>query len=299
MGYGASVGSAMCYMHTCSRHVHLPAHVSACAASPRPHPPCTTPASLPTCTSPLSLSPLTPSTTPYRHLWLGNIPLKPNKGAMEVLFSRFGPVESIRVFPGKTFAFVNYHHASHAIAAKAALDGQPSPQVSAGSAADSALFLSPPLHTPHCHHHTAHQLPPAHMSALLPPSKPCHRHTPLPAPPPRARTQLTPHPTTSTQITGLKPLVIRFQRDGVTTRSYNDLRRLVAGKPMSRSGSATNLTTSGSSNNLHRLVEDELPPEPAINLSNRLNPNNIHYDRELAARWVGGQGAGWVGGAGC
>jgi hypothetical protein len=86
------------------------------------------------------------------------------------------------------------------------------------------------------------------------------------------------------QITGLKPLVIRFQRDGVTARSYNDLRRLVAGKPLSRSGSQTNLVASGSSNNLHRLVEDELPPEPAINLSNRLNPNNIHYDRELAAR---------------
>jgi hypothetical protein len=51
---------------------------------------------------------------------------------MEVLFSRFGPVESIRVFPGKTFAFVNYHAANHAIAAKAALDGQPSPQVCAG-----------------------------------------------------------------------------------------------------------------------------------------------------------------------
>ena len=24
---------------------------------------------------------------------------------------------------------------------------------------------------------------------------------------------------------------------------------------------------------------------PAVNLSNRLNPNNIHYDRELAARY--------------
>ncbi|EFJ44135.1 hypothetical protein VOLCADRAFT_95590 [Volvox carteri f. nagariensis] len=28
--------------------------------------------------------------------------------------------------------------------------------------------------------------------------------------------------------------------------------------------------------------DDDLPPEPAVNLSNKLNPN-IHYDRELAA----------------
>lgn len=36
---------------------------------------------------------------------------------------------------------------------------------------------------------------------------------------------------------------------------------------------------------LHRLLDEEAPAEPAINLSNRLNPNNIHYDRELAARY--------------
>lgn len=32
------------------------------------------------------------------------------------------------------------------------------------------------------------------------------------------------------------------------------------------------------------LLDDELTAEPAVNLSNKLNPNNIHYDRELAAR---------------
>jgi hypothetical protein len=32
------------------------------------------------------------------------------------------------------------------------------------------------------------------------------------------------------------------------------------------------------------LLDEDVPPEPAVNLSNRLNPNNIHYDRELAAR---------------
>jgi len=34
------------------------------------------------------------------------------------------------------------------------------------------------------------------------------------------------------------------------------------------------------------LGEEDLVAEPAVNLSNKLNPNNIHYDRELAARWV-------------
>ena len=42
------------------------------------------------------------------------------------------------------------------------------------------------------------------------------------------------------------------------------------------------------------MVKPQLKPEscaqddlamPAVNLSNRLNPNNIHYDRELAARY--------------
>ena len=43
--------------------------------------------------------------------------------------SNFGPLESVRVFPGKTFAFVNFLEAGDAIAAKAALDGQAAPAV--------------------------------------------------------------------------------------------------------------------------------------------------------------------------
>jgi hypothetical protein len=204
---------------------------------------------------------------------------------MEVLFSRFGPVESIRVFPGKTFAFVNYHHANHAIAAKAALDGQPSPQVRG---------LTPPP--------TAPRPPPAHPPRRAAPAlRASAGARPHAASNSTASTDTATATTaTAAQITGLKPLVIRFQRDGVTARSYNDLRRLVAGKPLSRSSSQTNLVASGSSSNLHRLVEDEMPPEPAINLSNRLNPNNIHYDRELAARCAAGAGRRGLGaGAGC
>ena len=33
-----------------------------------------------------------------------------------------------------------------------------------------------------------------------------------------------------------------------------------------------------------RALQDDLAL-PAVNLSNRLNPNNIHFDRELAARY--------------
>ena len=35
--------------------------------------------------------------------------------------------------------------------------------------------------------------------------------------------------------------------------------------------------------------DDTPAPEPAINLSNRLNPNNVHFDPELANKWVGGR----------
>jgi len=38
--------------------------------------------------------------------------------------SQFGPLESTRVFPGKTFAFVNFVVAMDAIQAKATLDAQ-------------------------------------------------------------------------------------------------------------------------------------------------------------------------------
>jgi len=62
--------------------------------------------------------------TPCRHLWLGNVCVRPSKTVLFSLFSRFGPVESVRVFPGKTFAFVNFYGGEHACRAKEALDGK-------------------------------------------------------------------------------------------------------------------------------------------------------------------------------
>ncbi len=32
---------------------------------------------------------------PSRHLWVGNMPVKPNKAAIEAAFASFGPVESV------------------------------------------------------------------------------------------------------------------------------------------------------------------------------------------------------------
>ncbi|GMH36204.1 hypothetical protein BSKO_04072 [Bryopsis sp. KO-2023] len=65
-----------------------------------------------------------PEGKPSRHLWLGNISLRPSKTVLFSLFSRYGPVESVRIFPGKTFAFVNFQQATHAARAKEALDAE-------------------------------------------------------------------------------------------------------------------------------------------------------------------------------
>eukprot|EP00798_Chlamydomonas_sp_ICE-L_P001752 gene1752-33161_t len=74
-----------------------------------------------------------PEGAPSRHLWLGNIPLRPNKLAIEMLFGAFGAIDSVRVFPGKTFAFINYESVEDAIHAKETLDGQSAPAVISGN----------------------------------------------------------------------------------------------------------------------------------------------------------------------
>eukprot|EP00198_Chlamydomonas_reinhardtii_P005601 XP_001694937.1 predicted protein [Chlamydomonas reinhardtii] len=70
-----------------------------------------------------------PEGRPNRHLWLGNIPHNVDKAELEALFSRFGPLESVRVFPDRNFCFVNFVLPQHAAAARLALDGQPAPSV--------------------------------------------------------------------------------------------------------------------------------------------------------------------------
>lgn len=71
-----------------------------------------------------SLESCTQQSQPSKHLWIGNVCLRPSKTILFSLFSRYGPVESVRIFPGKTFAFVNFQQAEHAARTKECLDGE-------------------------------------------------------------------------------------------------------------------------------------------------------------------------------
>jgi hypothetical protein len=48
----------------------------------------------------------------------------PNAEVLTSVFHPFGPIESVRVFTGRTYAFVNFMHEAHAAAAKASLEMQ-------------------------------------------------------------------------------------------------------------------------------------------------------------------------------
>lgn len=60
---------------------------------------------------------------PSRHLWLGNVTQKPTDDAVLEVFAAFGKVDSVRVFPVKAYAFVNYAEIASAIKAMSALEG--------------------------------------------------------------------------------------------------------------------------------------------------------------------------------
>ena len=65
------------------------------------------------------------TTVPSRHLWLGNITQKPTEDVLFQTFSRFGRVDSARIFPAKAYAFVNYTDLDAAVRAMAEMDGVP------------------------------------------------------------------------------------------------------------------------------------------------------------------------------
>jgi hypothetical protein len=58
-----------------------------------------------------------------RNLWLGNV-MVADAEVLTQTFRAFGPIESVRVFVGRTYAFVNFAHEAHAAEAKAALEMQ-------------------------------------------------------------------------------------------------------------------------------------------------------------------------------
>lgn len=63
------------------------------------------------------------SSVPSRHLWLGNVTQKPSEDIVLQIFARYGSVDSVRVFPAKAYAFVNFAEVSAAAAAVNELDG--------------------------------------------------------------------------------------------------------------------------------------------------------------------------------
>ena len=60
---------------------------------------------------------------PSRHIWIGNVTQKPSEDMLIKIFSRFGPIESARVFSAKSYAFVNFYDVGPAIEAITKLDG--------------------------------------------------------------------------------------------------------------------------------------------------------------------------------
>ena len=60
---------------------------------------------------------------PSRHLLLGNISSPPNESALETVFGKFGPLDSVKVFPGKTYALVSFKELAPAAEAMQCLDG--------------------------------------------------------------------------------------------------------------------------------------------------------------------------------
>ncbi|KAK9816753.1 hypothetical protein WJX72_004667 [[Myrmecia] bisecta] len=169
---------------------------------------------------------------PSRHLWLGNVPVKPNKAAIEALFSAYGALESVRVFPGKTFAFVNYLSTQHATLAIQNLNNVPVPSISGRKPLvvryQSEQSFGNPLLVDHMPQALLGQ-----RSASGPQLGPLLRR---PSPPPPFAQQPP---------------------------------DWAAGSSPAGQGGAE---------------ESDEPLMPAINLSNRLNPNNVHFDRELATR---------------
>ncbi|KAI8476408.1 MAG: hypothetical protein J3K34DRAFT_455746 [Monoraphidium minutum] len=258
---------------------------AAAAAAPPP------PAAAPACDA--DADALLSEGSPSRHLWLGNLPLKPSRAALELLFAPFGAVESIRVFPGKTFAFVNFEAAPDALAAKAALDGRPAPAVAGGrplairfqkdagivaaavgggggggggapaAAPLAAAAPAGPAASP------AAALMAAAAAAAAQQRAAAAAAAAAGAPPAR-----------STSSGALLGMLSGLGGGGGPGAAFPGAPPVPPPPPPGAFGA---LCGGG----LEAGAEGELCPESAINLSNKLNPNNIHYDRSLAARCAG------------
>ena len=105
---------------------------------------------------------------PSKHLWLGNMQLNVNKSALDVVFGNFGTLESVRIFPGKTYAFVNFANIEPAVEAMRCLDGQPLLSITGGTMQLALLVL----HLPVLHHAVLSSASPFY-AAVLSSASPC------------------------------------------------------------------------------------------------------------------------------
>lgn len=281
---------------------------------------------------------------PSRHLWLGNIPLRPNKQAIEALFSPYGALESVRVFPGKTFAFVNFVDASDAVQAKAVLDGQmassvtglkplairfqkdtpssspgpgqscmpaavtePSTELSTdgtsnpseamGSCTPSGQLNSRPSSISTASLQQQQQQPhnivaaAASAAGLGPGPAGRQQHQQL-QPPSSAVSAVTNKSAFASSPTAMAPPAAMSREAGSVTNSAlssssaSAAAASLAGALLAGRAVVPGLAGLAAATSLSKLLDTEdVPQEPAINLSNRLNPNNVHFDKELAARY--------------
>lgn len=77
-----------------------------------------------TCLYPACTAACTPAASqPTRHLLLGNVSSRPNESALETVFGKFGALDSVKVFPGKTYALVSFKDLPPAAEAMQCLDG--------------------------------------------------------------------------------------------------------------------------------------------------------------------------------
>ena len=61
---------------------------------------------------------------PSKHLWLGNLNARLPRTILKAWFETFGPVDDVVTFPGRMYAFVNFHNPEDARAARDRLDDQ-------------------------------------------------------------------------------------------------------------------------------------------------------------------------------
>ncbi|DBA94785.1 TPA: hypothetical protein ACH3X1_002330 [Trebouxia sp. C0004] len=209
------------------------------------------------------------SNTPSNRVWLGNISATATLRSVRSVFSKFGPLTDAAVFPARIgplgYAFVNFEKVSDAAGAYQALNNVVLPALT--GCKQLKMRFKPAK---------------ANSAELL-----------------RGNSQSLEADWEGSLLEGQKPLVIRYQSGTATQPSSSASAEGsdASAAALQRRGSlgaadpsepvkappprtARSLAAAGD----EEESEDDLLM-PAVNLSNRLNPNNVHFDRQLAAQY--------------